>query len=413
METNASVLPSAKTACIAITIIFSGFLAFAYGFGIYLFPVLSPDMRQDLAFTYAEMGYVAAGIQAGFILSSVVSGLLAPKIGELRFIFASMLFCGVCLVALSRVSTSLEAAAVLTFTGFVPAASWIPMVAVIRRYIPYERRGIVFGFLSGSGGYGAIINGQIVPVLQEDLGWRGIWMTAGCAVLLLTFACVILFRTLAIVDKREAEESNVPGAVIDETRVLNRSTLKIAIHLWAIMMLGAAITISFQTYFTALIRDYLDIGRLAAGRMTFLHGCVGLMAAPLIGFLTDKFNVRVCFIAVAIFTFISCMLMFFAETINYVALSALFFGFAFYPFFGLPPAYASKTMETGTAVRIFAVGNVFVRLGAFLGNMSGSLVLNLFGSLPAVYAWQAILTSVLMALILTIQKENGAFFNSL
>ena len=71
METNASVLPSAKTACIAITIIFSGFLAFAYGFGIYLFPVLSPDMRQDLAFTYAEMGYVAAGIQAGFILSSV------------------------------------------------------------------------------------------------------------------------------------------------------------------------------------------------------------------------------------------------------------------------------------------------------------------------------------------------------
>ena len=70
-------------------------------------------------------------------------------------------------------------------------------------------------------------------------------------------------------------------------------------------------------------------------------------------------------------------------------------------------------METGTAVRIFAVGNVFVRLGALLGNMSGSLVLNLFGSLPAVYAWQAILTSVLMALILTIPKENGAFFNSL
>ena len=399
--------PSAKALGTAITVIFSGFLAFAYGFGIYLFPVLSPDMRQDLAFSYAEMGYVAAGIQAGFILSSMLSGILAPRVGELRFIFASMLFCGLCLIALSQVGSSLEAAAVLTLIGFVPAATWVPMVAVIRRYIPYERRGTVFGFLSGSGGYGAIINGQIVPVLQQDLGWRGIWMATGCTVLLLTAVSILLFRAMAITDARAIGEA--PAAVdSNEISTLDRSTLKMAAHLWLIMMLGAAITISFQTFFTALIRDHLDIGRMQAGSMTFLHGCVGVVAAPMIGFMTDKFNVRVCFIAVAAFTFTACTLMYLADSIAYVAVSALFFGFAFYPFFALPPAYASKMMETRTAVRIFAVGNIFVGLGALLGNMSGSIVLRSFGGLPAVFAWLALLTVVLAALIIALPRERKA-----
>ena len=120
----------------AITVIFSGFLAFAYGFGIYLFPVLSPDMKLELGFSYAQMGYIAAGIQAGFIVSSVLSGLLAPRVGELRYICGAMLFCGLCLMALSYVQTPLQAAVVMLLTGFVPAATWVPMVAVVRRFIP-------------------------------------------------------------------------------------------------------------------------------------------------------------------------------------------------------------------------------------------------------------------------------------
>ena len=406
MGTNTSKMPRVRVVGTTITVLFSGFLAFAYGFGIYLFPILSPDMRDALAFTYAEMGYVAAGIQAGFILSSVISGILAPRVGELRFIFASMLLCSICLCALSQVTTSLGAASVLTLIGFVPAATWIPMVAVIRRHIPYNRRGVVFGFLSGSGGYGAIINGQIVPILQEDLGWRGIWMTTGIAVFVLTVVSVALFRVLNIVDNPLAKESNEAVVENTEAQGSGRLVLKIAVHLWAIMMMGAAITITFQTFFTALIRDHLEAGRVVAGRMTLLHGCVGIFAAPLIGLVTDRLNVRVCFVAVATFCIIAGTLLLLALSLYYVALSAIFFGFACYPFLALPPAFASKTLEPATAVLIFAVGNVFVGFGALFGNMSSSIVLELTGNLPSVFAWLAMLATVMLVLILLLPREG-------
>jgi MFS family permease len=395
---------------IAITMIFSGFLAFAYGFGIYLFPVLSPDMKLELDFSYAQMGYIAAGIQAGFILSSILSGLFAPRIGELRYICGSMLLCGLCLIALSYVQTSFQAAVVMLLTGFVPAATWVPMVAVVRRFIPYARRGMVFGFLSGSGGYGAIINGQVVPLLQDDVGWRGIWLWTGTTVLCFTILSIIIFRFMAITDDKVAAPAPTiainPMSNARWTVGFDHSTLKVAMHLWLIMILGAAVTISYQTFFTALIRDHLDISRMLAGRMTFLHGCVGIVAAPLVGYLADKRDVRLCFLLVIICTFMACLLMYLATSIHYVIASAIFFGFAFYPFFALPPAYASKAMETGTAVRVFAVGNIFVGAGALLGNMFGSVILRLFETLPAVFAGFAALSVILAIVIIALPNER-------
>jgi len=229
MDIQAQTNPKALIG-IVITLVFSGFLAFAYGFGIYLFPILGPDMKNDLGFSYVQMGYIAAGIQVGFILSSIMSGVFAPKVGELRFICASMVFCGLCLIALSGVQSPFQAAIILMLIGFVPAATWVPMVAVIRRFIAYSRRGTVFGFLSGSGGYGAIVNGQIVPILQVEFGWRSIWLGTGCAVLIFAFAGILILKYMDVVDvpsNNKAEKSVKPVEII----FLDSKTLKLAAKL--------------------------------------------------------------------------------------------------------------------------------------------------------------------------------------
>ncbi len=363
-------------------------------------------MKLELGFSYSQMGYLAAGIQVGFMLSSMISGVLAPKIGELRYILFSMLFCAVCLLSLSLANSPLQAAIVLVCVGFVPAATWTPMVAVIRRFVSFSKRGIVFGFLSGSGGYGAIVNGQFIPEILEVHGWRAIWFWTGIAVLLFTLCSFLLLRLFRIVDNPRPSRLQ-QSQVAEKTRGLDRQTLRIAVHLWVIMALGAAITISYQTYFTAFIRDHLGADRFLAGQMTLLHGCIGILIAPIIGYIADKTNVRLCFGLVVFNTFVACTLMYLAESIELVVLSAVFFGAAFYPFFALPAAYASKRMEAKTAVHVFAIGNVFVGLGAMLGNTFGGIVLYHFDTLPSVFAGLSLMTILLAGTAFALPKEKG------
>ncbi|MEG9862206.1 MAG: hypothetical protein V6Z81_06855 [Parvularculales bacterium] len=51
-------------------------IATAYGFGIYLFPAIAPEMIRDIGFDYLEMGITTGAIQAGFLTFALLSGFL-------------------------------------------------------------------------------------------------------------------------------------------------------------------------------------------------------------------------------------------------------------------------------------------------------------------------------------------------
>lgn len=65
-----------------VTLLFTAFIASAYGFGIYLFATLAAEMRADLSLDYSTIG-VATGIaQGGFPAASLLSGVLAPRVSR-------------------------------------------------------------------------------------------------------------------------------------------------------------------------------------------------------------------------------------------------------------------------------------------------------------------------------------------
>lgn len=52
-----------------LTILFTGYIAATYGFGVYLFPALMPDMIADYAIGYGGAGTIASLTQVGFLVS--------------------------------------------------------------------------------------------------------------------------------------------------------------------------------------------------------------------------------------------------------------------------------------------------------------------------------------------------------
>jgi len=78
------------------------------------------------------------------------------------------------------------------------AAIWVPMVEVVSRFIPEHRRAMVFGIFSSAGGYGALINGLVVPPGLLTIGWRQVWLDLGLITLLLAAIGYLAMRRLGM-----------------------------------------------------------------------------------------------------------------------------------------------------------------------------------------------------------------------
>ena len=150
---------------LAVTFFFTCYLAAAYGLGLYLFAVLLPDMRSELGFDYSAVGLMSGMAQAGYLVAALIAGPLTPRLGGTRLVFLSILISGLTLAAIAAVQSTWQLGLGLTVLAAAAASIWVPMVEVVSRFIPEQRRAMVFGILSSAGGYGALINGLIVPPL--------------------------------------------------------------------------------------------------------------------------------------------------------------------------------------------------------------------------------------------------------
>src|SRR4030043_1684347 len=63
------------------------------GFGRFAYPMLLPSMRGSLGFNYIEMGFLSGAIMMGYLLFSLIGGMLATRFGPKKIVVASLL-CG-------------------------------------------------------------------------------------------------------------------------------------------------------------------------------------------------------------------------------------------------------------------------------------------------------------------------------
>ena len=74
------------------------------GFGRFAYSMLLPSMRESLGFNYIEMGLLSGGILLGYLLFSLISGMLATRFGSKRIIIASLLCSSLSMFSISQFS---------------------------------------------------------------------------------------------------------------------------------------------------------------------------------------------------------------------------------------------------------------------------------------------------------------------
>jgi len=383
---------------VEITILFTCFIASTYGFGVYLFSTILPDMRAEMHFSYTEAGGFISLAQVGFLVAALTSSVFTHRIGARRLIQLSMLTSCLSLLGLIFVSQGWHIAVLLTTAGAAAAAVWVPMVAVAQELIPIKHQGKAIGLMSSGTAYGVFVNGLAVPILVPGYGWRAVWVFSA------TLACAFFVwgwvRLSTPAHDGQFSTSNVSTSPTERAseRVYIRQIIRqpSVLMILAMMLLNGIACMPAQNYLMSYLRDDLGYDLAIAGRAWSAIGLFGMVGGFVMGALADKMGITKSLTITYLLLSVAIALFLHHGSTYEVYLGAAIFGLAFNAIFGLVPAYVSLNFPKNTATLIFGLATVLLGFGSMIGNFYGGMMHDALNSFSVVFLISTI-TALLLA----------------
>ncbi len=403
-----------------VTALLTSFVAATYGFGFYLFAQLVTDMRKDLGFGYTVVGTITAAAQLGFLLFALLGTWLSTRIGGGHVVIGSVALCGLCLVLLPMSSSVVLIGLLLVIMGGTAASVYVPLVEIVGRVIDYRHRGKVLGLVSSGTSYGVFVNSLLVPSFVRDDNWRGLWYSVGAGTLMVTAVAAFTFYRLGLFgraseaapDGAEAgagpQGSGSPAARDTSARAGWRMVLvRWVVIIWTMKFLNGFACMPFQNYLSPYLREGLGFDIDFAAKVWGTIAVVGMVAGFAVGWLSDRIGIRASLLICYALFFISAALLVLAPVGILPMVSGVLFALAFYPIYGLVPAYVSKSTSGAAATVIFGVTNVTQGVGGIVGNYTAGFLKNLTGNFMWYYVVIAAATVVLGTLTMQLPREGS------
>jgi predicted MFS family arabinose efflux permease len=387
-----------------IVLLLTGLVAATYGFGIYLFAQLVPDMRASLGFDIAYVGTITAAGQAGFLASALLAAWLTPRVGGAWVIFGSGAVCALALLLLPLAQSVVLIGLLLTILAGTAATVFVPMVDVIARAVPYKYRGMAMGLVSSGTSYGVFINSLLVPFYAPQGEWRTVWWIVGVITVVLVAGVFLVFKRARLLVREPEDDSD--GA--PRKSVLREALQGWVYTVWSMNFLIGFSTFPFQNYLSSYLRTELHFGVEYTAQIWASIGFVGMFSGLALGALSDRIGLRGAMLMVYVCVAMAAVILVITPTDYWPMVAGVVFAVAFYPIFGLIPAYVSKMARgAALAVTIFGIANIMQGVGGMLGNYCAGLLASLSGSFVAVYGVIAGVAVVLAVLTVCLPNERG------
>ncbi|MBX9755294.1 MAG: MFS transporter [Pseudomonadaceae bacterium] len=394
-----------------VVVLLTSLVGATYGFGIYLFAQLVPDMQAALGFSFTYVGAITAAGQLGFLLCALLAAWLTPKVGGGWVILASGIVCAIALLLMPLSNNILVIGALLTVLAGTAATVFVPMVDVISRVVAYRYRGMAMGLVSSGTSYGVFINSLLVPIYAPQGEWRTVWWLVGIIALVLAAVVLWVFKRGGLLSKAPAAAAE-PATVEESTPQLRQTDLKAelmkpwVLMVWSMNFLIGFATFPFQNYLSSYLRIELGFGVAYTAQIWATIGFVGMFAGLAVGWLSDRIGLRPAMLLVYACVALAALILVVQPSGYWPVIAAVLFSTAFYPIFGLIPAYVSKlASSTATAVAIFAIANVMQGTGGMLGNYGAGLLASQSASFSGIYAAIGMVAVVLIALTIKLPRE--------
>jgi MFS family permease len=256
--------------------------------------MLLPSMASTLQLTYSQMGFISTVNFFGYLVSVLVSGLWAVRVGARRLIFAALLLVGISMILVSLAKTFGYVLSLYFLTGIGSGATNIPVMGLVAHWFTQTKRGKAAGFIVIGSGFAIIISGKLLPLINRlagSEGWRVSWLALGSIVLIIAFIALLFIRN-------EPEEKGLRPIGSDDTAPFYSQLIdkmktnvykKSAIyHLGAIYFLFGYTYVIYATFIVTTLVNERGLTESGAGNLWAWVGFLSLFSGPVFGTLSDR-----------------------------------------------------------------------------------------------------------------------------
>ncbi|WP_237480350.1 MFS transporter [Lichenibacterium dinghuense] len=247
--------------------------------------VANPLIRQDMGLSLADMGVLLSAFLWAYAFSQLPAGALADRLGA-RLTLTVGLACWSLGQMLGGIVTSFgEFIGARVVLGIGEAPHFPTCARVSRDWFNIRQRGTATGIWNCASSLGTFVALPLLTFLMVSFGWRAMFVTMGCAGLLLAATVFLVFRNPREVALDEAEraflsEGDAPDAAARVTWADWRRLFAFRTT-WG-MIIGYFGCIYMTWLYTAWLPSYLEIERHftlsktgIVGSIPFAFGVVG------------------------------------------------------------------------------------------------------------------------------------------
>lgn len=177
----------------------AGFVAIAVAFGPARagYGLFLPYFRDEFGFSIQTAGFIASGLQAGYLVALTAVGLLVARIGPRPMVLVGMLAAGLGMALVGTAPTGVWLAAGIVLAGTSAGWSWAPYNDVVDRVVSPRLEGRVLSVISTGTTFGVL--GAGLTALAAGGSWRVGWYAFAVA------AVVAMLANLLVLPARSDE----------------------------------------------------------------------------------------------------------------------------------------------------------------------------------------------------------------
>lgn len=378
----------------AVAVIVAGFFTVFIAFAIrYAYGILLPQMLPTLGTSKAGAGVIYSSYFLAYTIFSPIIGALVDKWDARKLLTLFVLLLGLGAVLMSTTQSVIQAVLFFGLAGIGHSACWVPVVAVVQRWVSEKRRGVALAAADMGSATGIVFWSLLIPVIVGVYGWRGSWISLGVMAFVVAGMNFFLVRSHPPAADSESTTSKPPAVSL---RAAYKSLLGDA-RFWLIgfsyQAIGFSILIPFA-FITTYAVEELDISYQTAAVLVTIIALAGVVGKLILGYLSDLVGRLKVMATCGILTAVGGLGIAGADGLVFLLVATAVFGFGYGAIWPVYAAASRDFFPVETSGSVIALWTLILAVGSILSPFIGGWVIDTSGC----YAWAFILVCIASSL---------------